>query len=380
LLVGDDCFPGLAAQVQAMSTFQARRPAGIPVGGQFAPQQHPEPGYNLEVDAEPGQDSPVLPPGPLGATGVGGGRIEIASATPTDRFVGRCTDCNRPVAVDDPSGGSHRRRVRCPQCDRPVTLDRVVGVVTTMECNTSCELAVGAVCECSCGGVNHSGRYVGTGYETAEAVEAYREANTKRKVAAAKAAATRRRRKEEDRQAALEAFRAAHTTQVGWLEARAAEADATKSYDSHARDVWMARDMLGYLNRTGRLTYRQLELVDIKIAKRNERLAAEAAAAAAPPVPPAPQGTVAVTGRIITLHSEPSRFSYYGVEHKMLVESDDRWRVWATRPAALEDAQVGSRVTFTAELSRSERDETFAFGARPRKAALLTDEPVDASV
>lgn len=358
-----------------MSTSQARRPAGIPVGGQFAPQHRPEPGYNLDPD--PGPDTPVLPPGPLGADS-DRGRIEIASATPTDRFVGRCTDCNRPVAVDDPSGGSHRRRVRCPQCDRPITLDRVVGVVTTMECNTACESAIGPVCECSCGGVNHSGRYVGTGYETAEAVEAYREANTKRKVAAAKAAATRRRRKEEDRQAALEAFRAAHATQIGWLEARAAEADPTKSYEEHPRDVWMARDMIAYLHRTGRLTDSQLQLVDIKIVKRQERLAAEAAAAAAPPVPPAPQGTVTVTGRVVSLRSEPSRFSYYGTENKMLVESEDRWRVWVTRPAALEYAQVGSRVVFTAELARSERDETFAFGSRPRKAELLADEPANA--
>lgn len=363
-----------------MSTSPLRRPAGVPTGGQFAPQRHPEPGFELDgglgsaPSSAPGVQGAVLPAGPLRAAPVVGGRVEVASATPTDRFVGRCDDCNRPVAVDDPSGGSNRRRVRCPECRQPVTLERVVGVVTTMECNTACESAIGTYCECSCGGVNHSGRYVGAGYETAEAVDAYREAHTKRKAAAAKAAATRRRRKEEEHQAALDAFRIAHATQIAWLEARAAEADATKSYEEHPRDVWMARDMLGYLRRAGRLTERQLELVDRKIIEREQRLAREAEAAAAPPVPPAPQGTVTVAGRVVSLRSEPSRFSYYGTEHKMLVESDDRWRVWVTRPASLADAEVGSRVAFTAELARSERDETFAFGSRPRKAELLAEE------
>jgi len=41
-----------------MSTIQPRRPAGIPVGGQFANKTHPEPGFSLDAD-EPAGAAPV---------------------------------------------------------------------------------------------------------------------------------------------------------------------------------------------------------------------------------------------------------------------------------------------------------------------------------
>jgi len=63
-----------------MSTFQARRPAGVPTGGQFAPQHRPEPGFELDAEPGPGGNEPVLPPGPLHAAPVIGGRVEVASA------------------------------------------------------------------------------------------------------------------------------------------------------------------------------------------------------------------------------------------------------------------------------------------------------------
>jgi len=38
-----------------MSSYQPRRPAGVPTGGQFASKSQPDPGYTLDADDSPGQ-------------------------------------------------------------------------------------------------------------------------------------------------------------------------------------------------------------------------------------------------------------------------------------------------------------------------------------
>jgi len=38
-----------------MSSYQPRRPAGVPTGGQFASKSQPAPGYTLDADDSPGQ-------------------------------------------------------------------------------------------------------------------------------------------------------------------------------------------------------------------------------------------------------------------------------------------------------------------------------------
>lgn len=338
-----------------MTTTQPRQPAGVPVGGQFAPSAHPRPGF--ELDAEPAP--PPLLTGPLTAAHPAG-TLRIERSVDTDRFVGRCERCVRPIAVDDPSGGSSRRRVACPECGRQVVLQRIVGVVTSLQCNTACESAAGPLCECSCGGSNHSGRYVASGYELSEAVEAFRAATTKRRAAAAKASETRRRNAASAKAAALDAWRAAHGPQAAWME-RNMGADGSRAY--------VARSMSAYLERRGQLTEAQLAFIDRLDAE--ERAEAERAAqAAANPPAPAPTGTTEVVGEIVSIRTEPSRFSYYGSETKMLVVSEAGWKVWVTKPRALVDARTGDRVRFVADLERSE-DEAFAFGRRPRRAEMV---------
>jgi len=60
-------------------------------------------------------------------------------------------------------------------------------------------------------------------------------------------------------------------------------------------------------------------------------------------------------------------------ELKMLViaEAADggEFRVWCTVPRRGEPFGEGDRITLTAELRRSERDPSFAFGKRPRLVA-----------
>jgi hypothetical protein len=86
---------------------------------------------------------------------------------------------------------------------------------------------------------------------------------------------------------------------------------------------------------------------------------------------PAPEGTVTFAGTVATVRSLPG---YMGrVELKMLViaEAADggEFRVWCTVPQRGGPCCQGDRITLTAELRRSERDPSFAFGKRPRLGA-----------
>jgi hypothetical protein len=282
--------------------------------------------------------------------------IDIAQTSPTDRFVGRCEVCVRPIAIDDHSGGSDHRRVLCPECRRPVTLTRIYGVVTTMTCHGSCMDAIGDYCECSCGGVNHAGSYVGEGQETADAIERFRLATQKRKAAAAKAAATRAAARHEreaqaaaERLAASQRWRTEHPAEAAWL-------------DANAHTVGRAMWMLIRVNAGEPISDEQLADLRLEMQKDAERKAEEAA-------PPAPTGVVSVEGEIVSIKVQPSNF-HYGSEVKMLVKANG-YRVWVTKPRALSDARVGQRVRFTAELKLSSNDVHFVYGSRPRQAEIV---------
>lgn len=66
----------------------------------------------------------------------------------------------------------------------------------------------------------------------------------------------------------------------------------------------------------------------------------------------------------------------YGTSFKLLVEvaaEGGAFRLWGTEARGL-DAEAGDRVRFTANVERSDRDETFGFFSRPTKAVNLTAE------
>lgn len=106
------------------------------------------------------------------------------------------------------------------------------------------------------------------------------------------------------------------------------------------------------------------------VRKTMERRQAQAIEAAAHP---APSGRVAVTGEITSTKVVDGD---YGTTYKMLVKSDEGFKVWCSIPAALletttpEEAK-GRRITFTATLQPTQDDPSFAFGSRPSKGAWL---------
>jgi hypothetical protein len=114
-------------------------------------------------------------------------------------------------------------------------------------------------------------------------------------------------------------------------------------------------------------------------AERETKWAAEKAALQAAGVE-APEGRVEVEGEIVSVKWHESNIGYgYGRRsagaYKIVVKTDAGWSCWATLPSELaaEGAATakGRRIQFTATLTRSDRDPTFAFGKRPTHASFL---------
>lgn len=136
-----------------------------------------------------------------------------------------------------------------------------------------------------------------------------------------------------------------------------------------------------------RLSEKQIESGQIALAKAKEREAALQArkaqeAALLDSGVQAPEGKITVVGKVLSLKWQDSA---YGGSLKMLVQSDEGWKVWSTVPSSLvggnalvngewittSGANEGDTIEFTANLTRSDRDALFAFAKRPTKAKIL---------
>jgi hypothetical protein len=61
----------------------------------------------------------------------------------------------------------------------------------------------------------------------------------------------------------------------------------------------------------------------------------------------------------------------FGGREVMTVKDDRGFLVWGSTPHAIDSVQKGDRVRFVANVERSDRDETFGFFKRPRKAEVV---------
>jgi hypothetical protein len=86
---------------------------------------------------------------------------------------------------------------------------------------------------------------------------------------------------------------------------------------------------------------------------------------------PAPEGTVTFAGTVATIRSQPGYMGRPELQMLVIAEASDggEFRVWCTVPRRGGRCCQGDRITLTAELRRSERDPSFAFGKRPRLGA-----------
>lgn len=144
--------------------------------------------------------------------------------------------------------------------------------------------------------------------------------------------------------------------------------------DALCTDHDIVEDIRFRLISRGEISEKQIALV-FKIARqeneRAERRAAqeaEAAALAASGVR-VPSGRGPVEGVILSVRADDGA---YGFQMKVLVQSDEGWKVWGTLPRSLwDDAAVGSRIAFKATISPSDDDPVFGFFSRPTNAALV---------
>lgn len=141
-----------------------------------------------------------------------------------------------------------------------------------------------------------------------------------------------------------------------------------------ATDHYIVSDIRFRLQARGEISEKQVALV-FKIAQqeaeRAQRIAdrqAEAAALAASGVR-VPIGRGRVEGTILSVRGQEGA---YGFQMKVLVQSNEGWKVWGTLPRSLwDDAEVGAHIEFKATLTRSDDDPVFGFFKRPTNAALV---------
>lgn len=117
------------------------------------------------------------------------------------------------------------------------------------------------------------------------------------------------------------------------------------------------------------LSERQVEALESAYDKHLERQAEKAERDSKPIVPVSAGQGVTIKGKIISTKWQASQ---YGETLKMLVEDDQGFRVFGSVPGSLmvEDLP-GRRVSFIANVTKSDRDETFGFFKRPRKAMFI---------
>jgi hypothetical protein len=146
--------------------------------------------------------------------------------------------------------------------------------------------------------------------------------------------------------------------------------------NQHGKQDNFYNSLASTLNKYSSLTERQTEALKRSLTQyhdRNERIVASRKARVVSS--PIPTGRVTIVGRVVSTKWVENN---YGGSLKMLVESEQGWRVFGTVPSRLGDTLarnegtlVGSKVAFTAEIQPKEAD--FGFYARPTGGAVLTD-------
>jgi hypothetical protein len=142
------------------------------------------------------------------------------------------------------------------------------------------------------------------------------------------------------------------------------------------RDIGFFQSLRTQLMSRLTLSEKQLDAIAPAII-RQERWKTERAErdARMPEAAPVVEGRITSEGEVLSTKLQDG---YYGSEYKWLVIDDRGFKVWGTIPAPILDATPdmslnamrGQRVTFTATVTKSDRDENFGFYKRPTKATL----------
>jgi hypothetical protein len=86
---------------------------------------------------------------------------------------------------------------------------------------------------------------------------------------------------------------------------------------------------------------------------------------------------IVVQGQVLSTRQDEG-FTYHSYVTKALVlvtnAAGESFKLWGTLPGAIENAQVGDVVRFTARLQRSDKDESFGFWSRPTKPEIVPQD------
>ena len=158
------------------------------------------------------------------------------------------------------------------------------------------------------------------------------------------------------------------------------EKETPEQYKGSFFLVDVARKLRSY----GELSERQVAAVRTAMVREGEfqarkraRDAERARQEAERPSAPAPSGRVSVTGEVWKVQ-EPDEYAQYPT-WKMLVADDRGFRVWGSVPRSLASVKRGDRVSFSAEVTPSDKDDKFGFYSRPTQARVVALAPVEGS-
>lgn len=143
-------------------------------------------------------------------------------------------------------------------------------------------------------------------------------------------------------------------------------------------------DVARKLRKYGELSERQTAAIRRIMEQRRRRQAERDANPEPTPEQPLGEGRYLIEGEIVSAKIQDG---IYGPQTKMLVKLTDGNKVWGTCPASVEDASyrmdrpgdsiydrlTGLHVRFTAQVTRSEKDEHFGFFKRPTGAAIVEE-------
>jgi hypothetical protein len=162
------------------------------------------------------------------------------------------------------------------------------------------------------------------------------------------------------------------------VAARAAEQQAFEAGNCEPRkwslpyEERTIEDIVGKLVKYGSVSPKQTEYLRTLLGKIGNRAAVEAAKQAEnEAAAPCPSGRIKITGTVVSLKTEDNRFSRSSYDEfvtRMLVVSDEGFKVWGSRTGNFEK---GERVSFVATVTPSDKDPKFGFFKRPSKAQHL---------
>jgi hypothetical protein len=85
-------------------------------------------------------------------------------------------------------------------------------------------------------------------------------------------------------------------------------------------------------------------------------------------IPDLPEGKLTFVGKVLSIKNQES---FYGIVTKILVEHEEGYKVWGTLPRSINHVDRGETVSFSATITRSDKDPSFGFFSRPTKAKIV---------